>query len=84
MERLTSAAVREMLEKVAPSIAAGCVNVVSVEAIRDRSGDRWPRKREQVAAFVERTFARLSQPGDLMVGLNDAEFLLVQNVEHFP
>ena len=78
MERLTSADLREMLEKIEPSIAAGCVTVVSVEAIRDRSGQRWDRKREQVGAFVERTFARLSQPGDRMVGLNDAEFLMVQ------
>ena len=78
MQRLTSAALQEMLEKIAPSIAAGSVNVVSVEAIREESGDRWDRKREQVAAFVERTFARLSQPGDLLVSLNDAEFLTVQ------
>ena len=78
MERLTSAALRDVLEKVAPSIAGGCVNVVSVEAIRDESGARWNRKREQVAAFVERTFARLSQPGDLLISLNDSEFVTVQ------
>jgi len=78
MERFTSAALREVLEKVAPAIAAGGASVISVEAIRDRSSDRWPRKREQVAAFVERAFGRLSQPGDFVVALNDAEFLTVQ------
>lgn len=78
MERFTSAALRDVLEKVAPAIAAGGASVISVEAIRDRSSDRWPRKREQVAVFVERAFGRLSQPGDFVVALNDAEFLTVQ------
>lgn len=78
MERLTCTASCDMLEKIAPSIAAGCVTVISVEAIRDRSGERWARKRDQVAAFVERTFARLSQPSDLLVSVNDVEFVAVQ------
>jgi hypothetical protein len=78
MERFTSAALRDVLEKVAPAIAAGGVTVISVEAIRDRSGDKWPRKREQVASFVERAFGRFAQPGDLLVSLNDAEFVSVQ------
>ena len=78
MERFTSAALRDVLEKVAPAIAAGGANLISVEAIRERSEDRWSRKREQVAVFVERAFSRLSQPGDFVVTLNDAEFLTVQ------
>jgi hypothetical protein len=78
MERFTSAALSQVLEKVAPAIATGCANVLSVEAIRDRSSDRWPRKREQVAVFVERAFGRLSQPGDFIVPLNDSEFLTIQ------
>jgi hypothetical protein len=78
MERFTSAGLRAVLEKVAPAIAAGCVTIISVEAIRERSADKWPRKREQVASFVERAFSRVSQPGDLMVSLNDAEFVSVQ------
>ena len=78
MERVTSAALRDVLEKVGPAIAAGGANVISVEAIRDRSSERWPRKREQVIVFVERAFSRLSQPGDFIVTLNDYEFLAVQ------
>src|SRR5579859_691208 len=78
MERFTSAALRDVLEKVAPAIAAGGVTVISVEAIRERSGDKWPRKREQVASFVERAFSRLAQPSDLLISLNDAEFVSVQ------
>jgi hypothetical protein len=78
MQRLASASLRDVLGKVQPAIAAGLVNIISVDAIRDRSGDRWPKKREQVEAFVERTFARLSQPGDMLVALNEAEFVTVQ------
>lgn len=78
MERLSSASLSEVLDKVAPSIAGGCVNVISVEAIRERSGDRWSRKREQVDVFVERAFTRLASPGSLIVALNDAEFVTIQ------
>jgi hypothetical protein len=78
MDRITSTALRDVLEKVGPAIASGCVNVISVEAIREGSGDRWPRRREQVATFIERAFARIAQPGDIMVALNDAEFVTVQ------
>ncbi|HEX3364393.1 hypothetical protein [Phenylobacterium sp.] len=78
MERLISASLREMLNQVGPAIASGTVNIISVEAIRERSEDRWPRKREQVVTFVERAFSRLSQPGDVIVPLNDWEFLTIQ------
>lgn len=78
MQRLISASLREMLDQVGPAIATGAVNIISVEAIRERSEDRWPRKREQVVTFVERAFSRLSQPGDVIVPLNDAEFLTIQ------
>lgn len=78
MDRIASASLRDVLEKVQPAIASGAVNIISVDAIRQRSGDRWPKKREQVEAFVERAFSRLSQPGDMMVSLNEAEFVTVQ------
>lgn len=78
MERFTSIALRDVLEKVAPAIAAGGANIISVEAIRERSEERWVQRREQVTAFVERAFARLSQPGDFVTPLNDSEFLTVQ------
>ena len=78
MDRLASASARDVLEKVQPAIAAGSVNILSVDAIRRASGDRWPRKREQVEHFIERTFGRLTQPGDMVIGLNDTEFVTVQ------
>ena len=52
--------------------------MISLEAVRARSGDRWPRKREQVEAFVERAFVRIGGPGVLVAALNDVEFLSIQ------
>src|SRR5690242_6537895 len=78
MERFTSIALRDVLEKVAPAIEEGGANILSVEAIRERSEERWAQRREQVTAFVERAFARLAQPGDFVTPLNDSEFLTVQ------
>lgn len=78
MEHLTSAALDQVLPRMGPALGAGSVTMISLEAIRERSGDRWSRKREQVAAFVERAFSRMASPGDLIVGLNEAEFVTVQ------
>ncbi|WP_395670659.1 hypothetical protein [Phenylobacterium sp.] len=78
MERVASLSPDALLERVAPAIASGSVNVISVEAIRGRSQARWPRTRDKVEAFVERSFARLASPRDLIVALNDLEYLTIQ------
>lgn len=78
LERIASTSLRDLLERVQPAIASGAVNVISVDAIRQRSGERWPAKRELVEDFVERTFSRLSQPGDIIAALNEAEFVTIQ------
>ncbi|WP_372785859.1 hypothetical protein [Phenylobacterium sp.] len=78
MERLTSDNLSNLLDRFGPTIAHGAVNLLSVEAVRDRSGDRWSRKREQVEAFVERAFARIAGVDVLIVALNDTEFLSIQ------
>jgi hypothetical protein len=77
-ERLSAGNLTELLEKTAPAIAAGSVNVMSVAAIQERFGDRWERRREQVEAFIERNFARASSPDAWIMALNDAEFVTVQ------
>ena len=35
-------------------------------------------KREQVEAFLSRAFSRVTQAGDLLIPLNDAEFIAIQ------
>ncbi|HEY3695735.1 hypothetical protein [Phenylobacterium sp.] len=78
MDRVTTNSARGLLEQAGLAVAAGSVNVISVLAIRQRSGDRWPRKREQVEDFVSRAFARAASPHDMVAALNDVEFLTVQ------
>lgn len=78
MDRIASGSVAELLERAGPAIAAGAAILVSVAAIRERSGDRWARKREAVESFLHRAFERVAGPSDLLARLNEAEFLLVQ------
>jgi hypothetical protein len=78
VERLTTGGLSEVLTQAAPAIARGAVNVLSVAAIRDHSPERWPRKREQVHAFLERAFARASSPDAFIAPLNEIEFVAVQ------
>ena len=77
MERLTSGSLRDLLEQAGPALTNGCAQVISVAAIRDSSGARWARRREQVAEFVERAFLRASSGGGLVVALNEIEYLVV-------
>jgi hypothetical protein len=77
VERLTSGGLRDLLEQAGAALTNGSANVISVSAIRDGSGQRWARKREQVAEFVERAFLRASPGGGFVVGVNDIEYLVV-------
>lgn len=77
MDRLTSGGFTEVLDRLAPAIGRGSVNVMSVAAIRDRSPKTWARRREQVEAFVERAYHRISGDEGIIVALNDIEFLAV-------
>jgi len=78
VERLTTGSLSEVLAQAAPAIARGAVNVLSVAAIRDHSPERWPRKQEQVHAFLERAFLRASSPDAFIAPLNEVEFVAVQ------
>jgi hypothetical protein len=78
MDRISAHGARELLEQAHSAIAAGNVNIVSVLAIRQRSGERWSRKRQQVEDFLLRAFARAASPHDTMVPLNEVEFLAFQ------
>jgi hypothetical protein len=65
------------MDRFTPAIAAGSVNVISVAAIREGFGDRWPRKRDQVEAFIERSFVRVAGVGVLVTALNEVEFVSI-------
>jgi len=80
-----------MLAAVSPSITdmlrhagadeaalAGQVQLVSVAAIRETVGDRWVRHQPLVEDFVTRAFQRNATEDDLIVRVNDTDFLLIQ------
>ncbi|RZJ02102.1 MAG: hypothetical protein EON90_00460 [Brevundimonas sp.] len=54
------------------------MHIVSVSAIRDALGSRWPRRSAGIEDFVERGFRRGALADDLIVRLNPVDFILVQ------
>lgn len=78
VHRIAAATAPEILARAASAIAAGAVIVISVEAIKDRSDTRWGRRQEQVETFVTRAFQRAAGASDLILALNDVEYLTIQ------
>lgn len=78
ISRLESANAQAVMQQVAESgvIAAGQAVVISVAAIRERSGERWMRRREDVYAYVARKLHEHLSHADLFHRLNDTDFLV--------
>jgi hypothetical protein len=57
-------------------IEAGCVTVIGLDAIRERLGDRWPRRREQVWEAFERLLERRLPSSALHARIGDADYLV--------
>jgi hypothetical protein len=57
-------------------IDAGGVNVISLDAIRERAGERWPRKQADVWAHIERCMAKILAPQDVVHRLTDCDYLV--------
>jgi hypothetical protein len=75
-----SPSITDMLRHSGADEAArrGQVQLVSVAAIRETVGDRWARHQPLVEDFVTRAFTRNAIEDDLIVRVNDTDFLLVQ------
>jgi hypothetical protein len=59
-------------------IASGILHVLAFDAIRDRSGRRWPLRQDSVREFIERQFHKHFHPADHLVRLDDVHFMVVQ------
>ena len=72
--------ISDMLRHAGADEAAqrGQVQLVSVSAIRDAVGERWPRHQPLVDDFLMRAFGRNASEDDLAVRVNDTDFLLIQ------
>ena len=62
-------------------IGRGSLHVLSLDAIRERSGRRWPMRSHTVREFIERQFHKCFPASDFLVPLDDVNVLLVQSGE---
>lgn len=63
---------------VRDAIARGQFHVVSLAPVRAALGDRWSRNEGLVEDFVMRSFRRVAEADDVIVRVNDADFILIQ------
>lgn len=62
----------------AAAVASGQVHVISVSPIKTALGGRWARRESGVVDFVQRSFGRGALADDLIVRLNEVDFIVVQ------
>src|SRR6478672_4621002 len=62
----------------ASAAADGQVHIISVSAIREALAERWPRREDGISDFVHRSFGRTALADDLIVRLNEVDFILIQ------
>jgi hypothetical protein len=66
------------------ALPGGYMLIISVEAIRERTEERWWSKKDLVWDFAERQFEKTFPRTDAIRKLNDVEFLIVQAAEEGP
>lgn len=83
LDRLNAADVAALLERFGGHdlMGRGAVNIISLAAIRDRSGERWPRKRPDVWAYVERKLAEHLTYQDLAQRVGETDYLIAMTSE---
>jgi hypothetical protein len=81
--RISAARRRGVLERLAGSdrLERGAVYVISVEAIRDRSGDRWPKKRDDVWGYLGRKLNEYLSYQDVHQRMNETDVLVAMTTE---
>ncbi len=82
--RFTSARATEALNALSGSdlLAQGCVNLISLEAVRTLTGDRWDRKQELVWAFTDRRLEERLAPQDMVHRVSDTDYVIAISAEH--
>jgi hypothetical protein len=78
VDRIASAGARDTLERIQNSalLGTGAVNMIGLDAIRRKLGDRWPAKRARVWEHVELELERKLGPADLSVRVDDINYLI--------
>ena len=62
-----------------PSVlASGCVNIIALDAIRDRLGSRWELRRELVDEHAQRSIEKQLAPGSVFQRIGETYYAVVQ------
>ncbi len=83
IERITAGGAAAALDRLAGTdlVERGCVTIISVEAIRKRSGERWPRKRDAVWAYLGKKFDEHLAYQDIRHRIGETDFLVAMTSE---
>lgn len=77
--RITTGADNSLDQLEGSSILAdGLVNLIALDAVVDRLGDRWPARREAIYDMVERVLTRRLGPNGYFVRVSETDFLVAQ------
>jgi len=79
-DRITTAGAADVLDRLGnPALLdAGLVNVIGLDAIRRKLGERWTIKRGQVWDHVEREMERTLSPADIFLRTDDVSYSIAQ------
>ncbi|MDP2259250.1 MAG: hypothetical protein Q8J89_05995 [Caulobacter sp.] len=82
-ERLNAADIAAVLDRFGGQdlLARGAVNIFSLAAIRERAGERWPRRRPDVWAYTERKLAEHLTFQDLSQRVGETDYLVAMTSE---
>jgi hypothetical protein len=81
--KITAVEARAVLDRLTGSdrIEKGAVFVISVEAIRERSGDRWPKKRDDVWTYLHRKLNEHLSYQDIHHRISETDVLVAMTTE---
>src|SRR6476469_9503608 len=79
VDRMVDAGANAVLESAQASglVEQGLVNIISIEAIRDRLAERWPRRCEDIWAYAGRCCVRHLGPTTIGRRLDETDILIV-------
>lgn len=80
VERFSSEDLGSLLERFQASgmLEEGRINLIGLDAIAERLGDRWEGRREQVYQHVERTLGKHLENGGFFQRVSPTDYLVVQ------
>jgi hypothetical protein len=83
VSKITAADAASVLERLAGSdrLERGAVYIISVEAIRERSGERWPKKRDDVWGYLGRKLNEYLSYQDIHHRISETDVLVAMTTE---